>query len=121
MKLTTNRIDLFLSRYKILPPLFGFTLGILLNEYVVNSWYLIAAMGLAFGVVSLYSVNLRFLLLIPVGLLFATNPLLNEDGNIGKFIDTKVDIRVRSTDRPKPGRTGPGSSSIPKLWSGTER
>jgi DNA internalization-related competence protein ComEC/Rec2 len=92
MKLTTEWTGLFLYKYSILPPLLGFALGTILNEYVSEVWFLILAMGVIFGTLAIFFVNLRFLLLIPIGLLFASNPLLNQDAEIMNFIDTKVDI-----------------------------
>jgi len=92
MKLTTEQIGLFLYKYSILPPLLGFALGIILNEYIDHVWFLVLAMGLIFGVVSVFFVNLRFLLLIPIGLLFASGPILDQDAEIVNFIGTKVDI-----------------------------
>ncbi len=92
MKLTTDRAGFFLYKYSILPPLLGFALGIVLNEYLVQVWMPILVMGAIFGVLAVFFVNLRFLLLIPIGLLFASSATLDQKSGITHFIDTKVAI-----------------------------
>lgn len=92
MKLTTDRIGLFLYKYSILPPLLGFSLGIILNGYVAHVWIPILVMGVIFGIVAVFFVNLRFLLLIPIGFLFAASPTINQETGVTNYIDKKITI-----------------------------
>ena len=94
MKLTTDRMSLFLYKYSILPPLLGFALGIWLYEYIPANqvWLLILAMGALFGVLAIFFSSLRFLLLIPIGFLFAWGPNIDRGTGIENYLDTKVDI-----------------------------
>ena len=94
MKLTTDRIGLFLYKYSVLPPLLAFALGILLYEYIAQDavWLPIMAMALVFGALAIFFVNLRFLILIPIGLLFAWGPNGDRGSGIENYLDTKADI-----------------------------
>jgi len=101
MKLTTDRIGLFLYKYSILPPLLGFALGIILNEYVEGVWFVVLAMGVIFGIIAIFFVNLRFLLLIPIGFLFASSLILDQGTEIVNFIDIKVSIEGKLYKSPE--------------------
>jgi competence protein ComEC len=80
-----------LSRYKILPPLSGFILGILLSEYIGHEWVLIAVLSPIFGAVCLLRPQFAFLIFIPIGLLFSTRPDIQEN-NISNFTGKELDI-----------------------------
>ena len=101
MKLTTDRIDFFLYKYSILPPLFGFALGIILNEYIDDVWIPIIFMGIAFGTLAIFFARWRFLIMIPIGLMFASNPLAGQDEGIHQYIGTEVDIEGRLYKPPE--------------------
>ena len=92
MKLTAEGLRLFLYKYSILPPLLGFTIGILLSEHISEPLITILVTGLIFGFLAIFFVHFRFLIFIPLGLLFASNPLLNQDTNIEHYINKKIDI-----------------------------
>ena len=70
----TKALREFPARYRIIPPLIGLTAGILLNEYIGNTWLMISITAPLFGIISLLRPRLRFLLFIPIGLLFAAGP-----------------------------------------------
>ncbi len=81
----------FLSRYKILPPLLGFTSGILISEYIGHEWILIALLSPIFGGVYILKPKLGFLIFIPIGLLFSTKPNIQEN-SILNFTGKELDV-----------------------------
>src|ERR1700758_2284318 len=80
-----------LSKYKVIPPLFGFALGILLTEWVGNEWILIVLLSPIFGALSLFKPNLSVLIFIPIGILFSARPNLPEN-HISHFMGKDLDI-----------------------------
>ncbi len=82
--------SLFL-KYKILPPLFGFISGILITEWMGNEWLLIVFLSPICGFISLIRPRLRFLIFIPIGILFSTRPEITEN-HILRFMGKEVDI-----------------------------
>ncbi len=102
----TPRLTSFLrelpARYKILPPLLGLTVGILLNEYIENVWMVIVIASPVAGIISLFFPRLRFLLFIPIGLLFSAGPFLSSGTDISAFAGRKIDLEgtvYRSTEK----------------------
>lgn len=84
-------MDSFLLKYKILAPLFGFISGILIAEWAGNKWILIALLSPIFGVLSLFKPRFRFLIFIPIGILFSARPNLPEN-HISHFTGKEIDI-----------------------------
>jgi competence protein ComEC len=80
-----------LSKYEILPPLFGFVLGILLTEWIGNEWILIALLSPIFGALSLFKPNLGLLIFIPIGILFSARPNFPEN-HISHFMGKDLDM-----------------------------
>ncbi len=82
----------FSLRYRIVLPLLGFSLGILINDRIENVWILIAAISPVIGVLSLYLPNFRFLLFIPLGLLFSGGAFFTSGDSIASFGGIKIDL-----------------------------
>ncbi|HVY54971.1 MAG TPA: hypothetical protein VHC46_04360, partial [Thermodesulfobacteriota bacterium] len=82
----------FPARYKIVPPLLGLTAGIMLNEYMGNPWLLIAISAPLFGLFSLLRPELRFLLFIPIGILFAAGPFSSTGMSVSSYEGIKTDL-----------------------------
>ncbi len=83
---------LFTQKYRILLPLFGFVVGILLSEHMGNQWILIAGLAPIALITSAYLPSLGFLLFIPLGLLFTANPLLRSVENIENYIGKRINL-----------------------------
>ena len=81
----------FLSKYKILPPLSGFILGIILSEYFGNEWILITFLSPIFGALYLFKPRFGLLIFIPLGLLFSARPNL-QGNNVLNFAGKELDI-----------------------------
>jgi len=92
MKLTQNSIKDLLNNHKIVLIVISFILGILLNEYLDSPWILVAITGLIGGIISLYFRDLRFLLFIPLGLVFSANSLVVSDSSILDHTGEKIDL-----------------------------
>jgi len=92
MKLTQNSIKNLLNNHKIVLIVISFILGILLNEYLDSPWILVAITGLIGGIISLYFRDLRFLLFIPLGLVFSANSLVVSDSSILDYAGEKIDL-----------------------------
>jgi competence protein ComEC len=84
-------MESFLSKYKILPPLTGFIIGILLAEYLEFSPILIVILFLVFSVIYLVKPNLVFLIFIPIGILFSSGPNIQEN-NISNLTGKVLDL-----------------------------
>ncbi len=106
----TMRITRFLggftARYKIIPPLLGLTAGILLNECTGNPWLLIAITAPAAGIVALFLPPLRFLLFIPIGLLFCAGPFNSPGASVTSFSGIKVDLEGTIYKSPEKKESG---------------
>jgi competence protein ComEC len=81
----------FLSKYKILPPLFGFISGILFTEWIGNEWILVAFLSPIFGTIYLIKPKFGFLIFIPIGILFSARPDFREN-HILHFAERDIDI-----------------------------
>ncbi|HEX9830812.1 MAG TPA: DNA internalization-related competence protein ComEC/Rec2 [Thermodesulfobacteriota bacterium] len=81
----------FLSKHKILPPLFGFISGILITEWIGNEWILIALVSPIVGMVSLIKPKFGFLIFIPIGILFSARPDPMEN-HILRFAEKEIDL-----------------------------
>ena len=92
MKLTQNSITLLLNNHKIVLIVTSFIIGILLNEYLSYPWILAGITGLFSGITALYFRNLRFLLFIPLGLVFAANTIVVEINSVSNYIGEKIDL-----------------------------
>ncbi len=92
MKLIQNSINDLLNNHKIVLIVISFISGIYLNEFSNNPWILVAITGLFGGIISLYFRNLRFLLFIPLGLIFSANSLVVSDKNILDYMGEKSDL-----------------------------
>src|SRR3972149_1770461 len=84
-------MNFFLSKYKILPPLSGFILGIILSEYFGNEWILITFLSPIFGALYLFKPRFGLLIFIPLGLLFSARPNL-QGNNVLNFAGKELDI-----------------------------
>ncbi|MBI4229171.1 MAG: ComEC family competence protein, partial [Deltaproteobacteria bacterium] len=80
-----------LLRYPILLPLIGYIVGIFISEYLGYEWILILVISPILGVLSLCFANLRFLLFVPLGVLFSISPNLPED-HVTNFVGKKIDL-----------------------------
>ena len=92
MKSISNLIYVLLNKHKIILIVINFITGILISEYTKNPWILVAITGFLGGIIALYFRNLRFLLFIPLGLVFSTNSQLMSNDNILNFVGEKTDI-----------------------------
>jgi hypothetical protein len=92
MKSINNSIYSLLNNHKIVLIVISFILGILLNEYLRSPWVLAGITGLLGGIIALYFRNLRFLLFIPLGLVFSANSQLISADNILNFAGEKIDL-----------------------------
>ncbi len=102
----TGFLRRFTARYKIILPLLGLTAGILLNEYIGNPWLVIIITAPAAGILALLAPPLRFLLFIPIGLLFSAGPFSSPGVSITSFSGTKVDLEgtiYRSQEKKESG------------------
>lgn len=81
----------FLSKYKILTPLFGFISGILITEWTGNEWILIVFLSPVFATISLIKPKFGFLIFIPIGILFSAGPDITEN-HILRFTGREIDI-----------------------------
>lgn len=81
----------FLSKYKILTPLFGFISGILITEWTGNEWILIVFLSPVFATISLIKPKFGFLIFIPIGILFSAGPDTTEN-HILRFTGREIDI-----------------------------
>jgi hypothetical protein len=104
-------MESFLSRYKILPPLTGFIIGILLAEYLEFSRILVVILFLVFSVIYLVKPNLVFLIFIPIGILFSSGPNIQEN-NISNLTGKVLDLEGFFTDLRKAGRRDQDYSSM---------
>ena len=84
-------MGLFFSKYKILPPLLGFILGILLEEWVGDGWLLISILSPVFGAISIFRPQLIFLVFIPLGILFSAKTVLPEN-HVSHFTEERIDV-----------------------------
>ncbi len=98
-------MDSFLLKYKILAPLFGFISGILIAEWAGNEWILIALLSPTFGVLSLFKPRFRFLIFIPIGILFSARPNLPEN-HISHFTGKELDIEGVLFESPESREKG---------------
>lgn len=103
MKLTQNSIKNLQNNHKIVLIVISFILGILLNEYLDSPWILVAITGLIGGIISLYFRDLRFLLFIPLGLVFSANSLVVSDSSILDHTGEKIDLEGFYTNLQKAG------------------
>jgi len=102
----TTALREFPARYKIIPPLLGLTAGILLNEYIGNPWLLITIAAPLFGLAALLRPQLRFLLFIPIGFLFAAGPFYSREMSITSFEGTKIDLEGTVYRSPEKRESG---------------
>jgi len=87
-------------KYPTLPPLVGFIVGILISEWCGNQWLIILTITPIIGIASIFLPSLRFLLLIPIGILFSASP--NLPGNhIRNFTGEEIDIVGTLSNSPR--------------------
>jgi len=92
MERITRLLREFPLRYRIVLPLAAFASGILLGERILHSWVAIAAVTPFLGILSIYIPGLRFLLFIPLGLLFSSPPISIPAQNMTAFSGVTIDI-----------------------------
>lgn len=88
----TTALREFPARYRIVPPLLGLVAGILLDEYIGHPWLLITITAPLFGVTALLRPSFRFLLFIPIGLLFAAGPFHTQGTSVTSLEGIKTDL-----------------------------
>lgn len=84
-------MDSLFSRYRILPPLSGLIIGILLAEWMGNEWALISILSPVFGAISLFRPRLVFLIFVPIGILLSARTPLPEN-HILSLTGKKLDL-----------------------------
>lgn len=92
-------------KYPILPPLIGYIAGIFIAESVGCGWIFIIIISPIVGLLALYCADLRFLLFLPLGVLFSINLPLSEN-HISNFVGKKLDLSgtlYRSPESRKEG------------------
>jgi len=80
----------FFAKYPIILPLLGFISGILFSEWVGYPWMIIVVITPIIGALYLFIPNLRYLLFVPLGILFSASSILPENhvmNHLGKEID----------------------------------
>ncbi|MEQ9618335.1 MAG: ComEC/Rec2 family competence protein [Deltaproteobacteria bacterium] len=92
MRNPTRLFQEFSVKYKIVLPLIGFASGILLSEHIGNVWMVIAVLAPLTGLPSLFLPGFRFLLFIPLGLLFSMAPLLSTGSSVTDFSGRRIDV-----------------------------
>lgn len=103
---TTGILRGFTERYKIIPPLLGLCAGILLNEYLGSPWLVITIAAPVAGIIALLAPPLRFLLFIPIGLLFSAGPFYSSGVSVTSFSGLKIDLEgtiYRSPEKKESG------------------
>lgn len=92
MKSKYNSIYLHLHKHKIVIIVISFILGIVLNEYIELSWYVIATLAVIAALLSLIIRKLSFLLFIPLGIAFSANSQMVFSNNILNYAGEKIDL-----------------------------
>lgn len=87
-----NALREFSSKFPIVPPLAGLAAGIILCGYLEDHWLWIAILAPLAGAAALFIPALRFLLLLPVGLLLASPTPYIEGGALESYAGRSVDI-----------------------------
>jgi competence protein ComEC len=95
----------FFHKYKILPPLLGFVIGIIAAERLGNEWLIIISLSPVLGVLSLFKPRLAFLIFIPIGILFSARPNLHEN-HILHFAGKEVAVEGVLFRSPESRKTG---------------
>ncbi len=96
----------FTARYKIIPPLLGLITGILLSEYLGSPWLAITILAPVAGISALLFPSLRFLIFIPIGLLFSAGPFDSPGVSVTSFSGTKIDLEGTVYRSPEKKETG---------------
>ena len=78
-------------KYPILPPLIGYIAGIFISENLGYEWIFILFISPILGLLSLFFADLRFLLFIPLGVLFSISLTPPED-HIANFVGNEIDL-----------------------------
>ncbi|MGB7292412.1 MAG: DNA internalization-related competence protein ComEC/Rec2 [Thermodesulfobacteriota bacterium] len=78
-------------KYPMLPPLIGYIAGILIAEHLGYEWIFILLISPILGLLSLLWEDLRFLLFIPLGVLFSISLTLPEN-HIANFVGNEIDL-----------------------------
>jgi competence protein ComEC len=78
-------------KYPILPPLIGYITGILIAENLGYDWIFILIISPVVGLLSLFFADLRFLLFVPLGVLFSTSLAVPEN-HIANFVGNEIDL-----------------------------
>lgn len=79
-------------KYPILPPLLGYMAGISISESFGYGWGFILISAPILGLVSLFFGYLRFLLFVPVGVLFSTS-LPPAGDHVANLVGVETDLR----------------------------
>lgn len=87
-----NALLEFSSRFPIVPPLAALAAGIILCGYLENPWLWIAILSPLAGAAALFIPALRFLLLLPVGLLLASPAPYTAGGALESYAGRTIDI-----------------------------
>lgn len=87
-----NALREFSSRFPMIPPLAGLTIGIILCVYLQNPWLWIAILAPFAGAAALFIPALRFLLLVPVGLLLISPAPYPAGDTLESYVGKSVDI-----------------------------
>lgn len=78
-------------KYPILPPLIGYIAGIFIAENLGYEWIFILIILPILGLLSLFWADLRFLLFLPLGVLFSISLTLPEN-HIANFVGKEIDL-----------------------------
>jgi competence protein ComEC len=95
----------FFQKYKILPPLFGFIIGIVLAERLGKEWLMIILFALPFSAIYLFKPQFGFLIFIPIGILFSARPNIPEN-HVLHFTGKEVDVEGVLFKSPESRRKG---------------
>ena len=87
-----NALREFSSRFPMIPPLAGLAIGIILCVHLQNPWLWIAILAPFAGAAALFVPALRFLLLVPVGLLLISPDPYPVGGALESYAGKSVDI-----------------------------
>jgi len=78
--------------FPMIPPLAGLALGILLSGYFQNPWLWIVIFALPAGAAALFVPALRFLLLVPAGMVLAAPAPYHAVDTVESYAGRKIDV-----------------------------
>ena len=87
-----NSLRRFSHGFPIIPPLAGLVFGILLSGYFENPWLWVVILAPTAGISALLVPALRFLLLVPVGMVLAAPAPYHPVATVESYAGRKVDV-----------------------------